>query len=234
MKSWSTHPLDLAYKLTVEACSLAGALGGLWLAYQWNRSAFYLLSPTILSLTALGMLGLYVVLRALLVRTLLPAWAPTYLYVNLSLRTRVSPREAGVLAFLFDGSLDGSWYPLTSVKRLPAKSRRAALFRYARELAASEHPSPAQTEAPVWRFEPAAPPPPPPEPPDPQAEQLHELGLSRRPSDLAQLRRAYRRRIARYHPDRFALESAEARAYAEEVCKRINRAYADLAKSYPA
>lgn len=223
---WSTHSLDLGYKLAVEGLSLGAALGAVWIAYTWDRASFYLLTPGVLSFTALGGLTLYVLFRTLLTR-LLPPWTPTFLYVNLMLGTKVSAREAGLVAFLFDGSLNGRWYPLTSIRRLPEHQRRSALFRFARELVA-----PPPRPAPPRRSRRDASPPPPPEPPDPLLPALRELGLTRRPASLAELKKAHRRLLSRRHPDRFAHEGPEARAFAEESSKRLNAAYDALAKTY--
>jgi hypothetical protein len=220
--SWGTHGLDLAYKIAVETLSLGLGLGVLAAAYVANSSDFYLLSPLTLTAAALVLLALYAAFRAVLVRTVLPPWAPTYLYVNLSLGAAVTVREARLLAFMFDGSLQGRWYPMTSVRRLPRAGRRAALFDFARRLQAP----PPEREP---RVDPSGSP-----PPDPMQAHLQVLGLAERPADLANLKRAFRRKMAAHHPDRFATDHPEARAYAEDLSKRITGAYAALARTYPA
>jgi hypothetical protein len=62
-------------------------------------------------------------------------WIPTYLYVRLTLSTKISPSEAKNLSFLFDGSLsNGKWYPLYDIKELKPESRKEALFQFARRI----------------------------------------------------------------------------------------------------
>jgi len=70
----------------------------------------------------------------LLEKTLLPDWLPTYLYIRRKLHTEVSPSDAKKLSFLFDGSLDGKWYPLHEIRELRPESRREALFQFAKNV----------------------------------------------------------------------------------------------------
>lgn len=53
------------------------------------------------------------------------------------------------------------------------------------------------------------------------------LGISRN-ATTAEIKRAYRRQMARYHPDRFATASPEVQAAASRRARRINEAYATL------
>lgn len=62
-------------------------------------------------------------------------WLPAFLYIRLTLSTKVSPSEANNLSFLFDGSLnDGKWYPLREVREISPEDRREALFQFARKI----------------------------------------------------------------------------------------------------
>jgi len=76
-----------------------------------------------------GSLGIFI----FLLRTF--DWLPTFLYIRLTLSTKVSPSEADKLSFLFDGSLNGKWHPLLEIGELKPESRREALFQFAKRVA---------------------------------------------------------------------------------------------------
>lgn len=221
---WRTHDLDLAYKLTLEAMALAGAILAFVLAYHWRRALFDLPDAAQSAAGLLAFVGVYAGLRAVLGRTLLPPWGSALLYLRWRLAAPVTRREAQLLAFLFDGSDRGRWYPLTSVRALPPEKRRAALFAFARKVAAGYSPELAKLAA--------APAATPDRPVDPMQAELNQLGLAQRPDAADQLKKAYLRKVRQFHPDRFVHEAPEARRHAEERCKRINRAYTDLRRTY--
>jgi hypothetical protein len=56
---------------------------------------------------------------------------PAYFYVRNKLKTAITFEEARRLSFLFDGCLNGKWYPLTEVRNLPAEQRKQYLFDFA-------------------------------------------------------------------------------------------------------
>lgn len=62
------------------------------------------------------------------------SWLPTFIYIRLTLQTKVSSADAKKLSFLFDGSLDGKWYPSLDIRELSSKSRREALFQFAQKV----------------------------------------------------------------------------------------------------
>lgn len=61
-------------------------------------------------------------------------WLPTFLYIRYTLSTKISPSEAGSLSFLFNGSLNGKWYPLLNIKGLKPEARKEALFQFAKTI----------------------------------------------------------------------------------------------------
>lgn len=185
----------------------------------------------------------------LLSKTVLPGWLPSFLHVRFSLFTKISPSEAELLSFLFDGSLGGIWYPLGTIRKIDPEFRREALFRFANKIAAERG----------WR-QPFA------MPEDslrnqrqePQNEANHSqqsagregtqqtsisqdqqaeiclqiLGLREAPKSFDAIKTAYRRKIREFHPDKFSGERAEVLQYAEEMSKRLNAAYAYLERQH--
>lgn len=75
----------------------------------------------------------------------------------------------------------------------------------------------------AWRAPRAAPPPAPP-PVPPADDPYHVLGVARDASE-AEVDRAYRQLMGRYHPDRVAGAADEIRRLAEERAREINAAY---------
>lgn len=61
---------------------------------------------------------------------------------------------------------------------------------------------------------------------------LRVLGLQSMPADFATIRQTYRRKVAQFHPDKFANESKDVIRYAEETTKALNAAYAHLEHVY--
>ncbi|WP_157572579.1 J domain-containing protein [Nevskia soli] len=170
----------------------------------------------------------------LLLLTLLPPWLPDLLYIRLNLRTQVTVSEAAKAAFLFDGSLNGRWYRLPSLRTTDPDVRRDFLFRFANNIAQKEgiakpfrFPEEEQARQQAGSQAGAgqnagggAPP-----RVDPSAAFLRLLGLAQMPASQEELKAAYRKRIAAFHPDRFAQDKPEVRSHAEEMSKRINLAY---------
>ena len=181
----------------------------------------------------------------LLEKTIWPSWLPSYCYVRLSLRTPITAKEAEKVGFLFDGTLGGSWYPLKSIKKLDPEFRKEFLFRFANKIAQeygwvrpftmpedrareafesqrrSESNSGTQSRSAQSTGI------------SPELEYCSKmLGLTGLPSDFAQVKQAYRRKVREFHPDMFAGENPDVIRYAEEATKRINVAYALLEKHY--
>ncbi|MCX7178657.1 MAG: J domain-containing protein [Proteobacteria bacterium] len=188
-------------------------------------------------------IGGYIGAIALVNRTVLPYWLPTYLHVRFSLFTMVTPAEAERLSFLFDGSLWGRWYPCGAFRKIDKEFRREALFRFANKIAdenglrrpfvmpedrfaetgrrqthgasTSQQASAAQSAA------------------DARVEEcLNMLGLSEMPSTFAAIKTAYRCKIGVFHPDKYAGEKPEMLQYAEEMSKKLNVAYAYLEQRF--
>lgn len=184
-----------------------------------------------------GYIGAILLLR----KTLLPDWLPTYMYVWASLYTKISPREARTLSFLFDGRLQGTWYPLTSIQKIDPSYRREALFRFANQVAAERHYR-KPFEMPEDLFDGKH---------DRTPESKHKmnwgqshlsqgrelplrelkvLGLEEMPESLDLIKKAYKRKVSQFHPDRFQGERPEVIVWAEETTKQLNAAYSKLEK----
>jgi DnaJ-domain-containing protein 1 len=185
-------------------------------------------------------IGTYIAGVMLLSKTLLPHWLPTYGRVRYLLATEISTDEAQKVSFLFDGSLGGIWYPLWSLRKIDKAFRKEALFRLANRIASNHglhRPfvmpedfvgQEAQTETKK----------------NPQqksethrtdhltSSSLRVLGLQSMPTDFATIRQTYRRKVAQFHPDKFANESKEVIRYSEETTKALNAAYAHLENVY--
>lgn len=200
----------------------------------------------IILILAYWMFG-YVAAIALLRKTILPDWLPTYLHVRFSIFTKISSEEATKVSFLFDGSLGGVWYPLNTIGKIDAEFRREALFRFANKISIergwrkpfempedsfvsqqqqSQHHDSHKSKENAAK----------------QRERLNQqtlvclkiLGLYEIPKSFDVIKLAYRRKIREFHPDKFAGERAEVLQYAEEISKRLNVAYAFLENRHSA
>lgn len=192
-----------------------------------------------------GFVGAVIVLT----KTILPHWLPTYLYVRVSLFTPISRDEAEKVSFLFDGSLDGKWFPLHVLRKLEREYRNEALQRiankiaderelrrpftmpedrYARREKESDSPRSASDQGGTSNTRSA--------PGVTYEEHVHVclrlVGLEKKPESFEEIKAAYRRKIKEYHPDKFAGEKAEVIRYAEEMSKKLNVAYSYLKRLY--
>lgn len=75
-------------------------------------------------------------------------------------------------------------------------------------------------------------PPPPPPPPDDSRKPWYEVLQVPTYASLDDVKQAYRRRIAEYHPDKTAGLGDELRALAEQKSKEINAAYTAALKAF--
>lgn len=193
-------------------------------------------------------IGGYIASVHLLRKTVLPTWLPTFLHVRLTLFTKISPREADQMGYLFDGSLGDVWYPLGSLRKIDPDFRREALFRFANKIAAERgwrRPFPMPEDQVGWA------------PPDEQpgtrsaehaqarqappsstggqvAAALSALGFQETPSSFEPIKQAYRRKMSQFHPDKFAGERPEVVQTMEETAKRLNAAYTYLERNFMA
>ncbi|MEQ1658681.1 MAG: J domain-containing protein [Hylemonella sp.] len=182
----------------------------------------------------------------LLKRTLLPPWIPTLLYVRLHIDTKISPQEAQKVAFLFDGSLDGTWYPLGQLSKIHPDYRNETLFRFANKIASEQgwrkifempedrswrQREQSQHEGANGGTGPSSTPPQP-TPRDIALIAASQLGLTELPPDIETVKKAYRRKVQEFHPDKFAGAKPELLQHAEETTKRLNAAFAYLDKYY--
>jgi hypothetical protein len=173
-------------------------------------------------------------------KTILPWWIPSWLYVRLNLGVPINTSEGEKISFLFDGSmLGGRWYPLHGFRKIEKEFRREALFVFANRVCREN-----RWKIPFTEYEPvqanraktekaedgrAA--------QQARIEQIiresHRiLGITEVPTTLDAVKKAYRRKIAQYHPDKFAGEQPEVIKYAEETAKKLNGAYSILEKYY--
>nr|WP_146032299.1 J domain-containing protein [Stutzerimonas stutzeri] len=173
-------------------------------------------------------------------KTVLPWWSSSWLYVRLNLGVSIDPAEAEKISFLFDGSMPGGkWYPLHGFREIEGEFRREALFVFANRVSRENG-----WKIPFPEYEPA------------QENRTKEenvrdsgaaqrarieqiimeshrvLGITELPTSFDAVKMAYRRKIAQYHPDKFAGEQAEVIRYAEETAKKLNGAYSILEKYY--
>ncbi len=173
-------------------------------------------------------------------KTILPWWISSWLYIRLNLGVSVNSSEAEKSSFLFDGSMPGGkWYPLHGFRKIEAEFRREALFVFANRVSRDNG-----WKIPFPEYEPvqtnrkgeekaqdsgAA-----------QQERIERiireshrvLGITEIPTTFEAVKMAYRRKIAQYHPDKFAGEQSEVVKYAEETAKNLNGAYSILEKYY--
>lgn len=180
-----------------------------------------------------------------LVDRLLPGWLPTYLYVRVSLRTPITRAEAKKVSFLFDGSLNRVRYSIWDLRDVEAGRRIETLKSIANQYAdryglfrpfGSFKERFAYYQANKKEPQDSTPPPhsPKPEPvfevPDREGidEALRTLDLYTKPKSFDEIKRAYRRKISEYHPDKFVGAKAEVIRCANEIAKSINTAYGHL------
>jgi hypothetical protein len=181
-------------------------------------------------------------------KTILPTWLPTFLHVRFTLFTKISPREAERLHFLFDGTLGGKWYPLGYLRKIDPDYRRETLFRFANQIASDHgwrHPFQMPEDQVSWETprsphgarstEEAQGSQPPYSTTTAQvAAALRVIGLKDPPTSFEPIKQAYRRKISQFHPDKFAGERPEVIHYREETAKRLNAAYTFLERNYMA
>lgn len=196
----------------------------------------------ILAYAIFGYVGAIILIN----KTIWPSWLPTYLYVRLWLITPIKIEEARKLDYLFDGSLNGQWYPLRAIRKIESEYRKEALFRFANKVADDygwAHPfeMPEDRARKQYRQQSER------EQDKSRGDQqkytstgissevecsLKILGLDSLPSNFDLIRQAYRKKIKQFHPDKFAGEKPEVLKYAEETSKRINGAYGFLEKLF--
>jgi hypothetical protein len=59
---------------------------------------------------------------------------PAYFYIKGELETPSLMMKLKQLSFLLNGSLNGRWYPLTEIRKLPQEQRKPYLFSFARRV----------------------------------------------------------------------------------------------------
>jgi hypothetical protein len=176
-------------------------------------------------------------------KTILPWWIPTWFYVRRNLGVAINTVEAEKIGFLFDGSMPGGrWYPLHGFKKIEKDFRREALFVFANRVARENG-----WQIPFPEYEPTSAKRTHRERENPQEtysaqqqarleqviEESHRiLGITATPATFNSVKAAYRRKIAQYHPDKFAGEQPEVIKYAEDIAKKLNGAYSILEKYY--
>lgn len=168
----------------------------------------------------------------------------TMLYLAKFCLTKVSYTEAKELAFLFDGTLGGKWYPLSDLRKVPQDVRRQVLFEFAQRMkgfgraeqyyAKKEEP-PRQEQRHSSYSQ------------DSRQESYSQKQNQNYSSDYIsacsildivhgfsadQLKQKYRKQMKKYHPDIYSSENPNLRAFAEERARSINAAYEYLGSYY--
>jgi DnaJ-domain-containing protein 1 len=174
------------------------------------------------------------------IKTILPFWIPSWMYVRFNLGVPINTSEGEQISFLFDGSMpNGRWYPLNGFRKIEKEFRREALFIFANQISRENgrripfpgyEPEQAHREKTEKAQDSHA----------TQQERIEQiireshriLGITELPTNFDTVKKAYRRKIALYHPDKFAGEQPEVIKYAEETSKRLNVAYSILGKYY--
>ena len=183
----------------------------------------------------------------LLEKTVWPRWLPSYLYVRTSLFIPITIQEAKKLSFLFDGTLDGKWFPASALRAIEREYRKDALLRFANKIARSykfkapftmpedtERHSTNRNEQRTSSSNESGTKSDPGPKPEPSREELclRLLKIYEKPKNFEEIKSAYRKMIRQYHPDKFVGSSCELINHAEEMAKQVNLAYAYLDKSY--
>lgn len=168
-------------------------------------------------------IGCWFLLYIAIVSPLAPL--PTWLYLRVCLFVPATWQDAKDTGFLFEGSVDGKWYPLTALRKVPRQFRRELLHEFADQIlfGASGNPIPRRERQQ-----------PPPQRNDaPQAapkinsrlaQAQNVLGLKVGASE-EDIKRAYRQLMKKYHPDVYASSQPELKHFAHEKAKQLNAAY---------
>ncbi len=211
-----THGFDLMYSITL----MVGSLGIASAAVSVVGSVLGPLESIFKSLDVGWLWALlsiaffiaaFVGSMMLLINTVLPQWLPTFLYVRASSRTPVVPSEAEKVGFLFNGSLNGVWYPMSHLRKVHPDYRKEMLFRFANKIAAKngwrrifempedqeETPQPSPDNL-SFKEAPKV---------DPRTVQAmacaRMLGFTEVPKDIETAKQAFRRKMQGIHPDKF-------------------------------
>lgn len=181
-----------------------------------------------------------------LVGRLLPRWITSWLYLRISLRVPVSREEARKVSFLFDGTRNGAHCSCWFLRDLHEDIRLDALKKAANQVAdlwsmappfdlprAVVHNSAASRDHTKHKSASPGHEPAPTRGIDlPDSEEIHAslrvLDLYTKPQSFDEIKRAYRRKISEYHPDKFVGAKAEVVRCANEIAKSINTAYGYL------
>ncbi len=169
----------------------------------------------------------------------------TMLYLLFSCKTKVSYTEARKVSFLFNGELNGKWYPFYSLGDVPEEFRKEVLFEFAdrikfgnfskekREFTnqGSNERQTDQNKSESYR--------------KPEMEMENEkktrtyneeyreacsiIGIKIGHSK-EELKSGYRKQMMKYHPDLYANADPDIKAFAHEKASKINNAYSYLEK----
>lgn len=124
-----THGYDHFYKLLTIFGGFIGGVSAMSIPTMFlsvpGDNSVSALSHLVLAL-ACGIAG--GALTVSVIKTLLPEWIPTYMYVRFSLGIPITQIEAQKLDFLFSGSHDGYWLPLTEISKLRPEEKHRALL----------------------------------------------------------------------------------------------------------
>lgn len=164
----------------------------------------------------------------------------TMLYLLFSCKTKVSYAEANKVSFLFNGELNGKWYPFYSLEDVPEEFRKQVLFEFAdrikygsfseeksefkwqspEENPASQNRAESFKESPIFNEK---------EYSRNYKEACSIIGI-RIGHSKEELKSGYRKQMMKYHPDLYANADPEIKAFAHEKASKINNAYSYLEK----
>ncbi|GHV79881.1 hypothetical protein AGMMS49944_16720 [Spirochaetia bacterium] len=151
----------------------------------------------------------------------------TKLYLFFVCKTKVSYREARLVSFMFDGSLNGNWHPFDNLGVIPKEARKQFLFDFADKT----YWNPGRTGSTKHTASKNA------DNTSQERTTVHEplrsdkYYQSCRVMELQEgftrdeLKAKYKELMKKYHPDLFATGDAGVRHYAEEKAREINAAF---------
>lgn len=161
----------------------------------------------------------------------------TKLYIFFSCGVNVSYKEAKKISFLFDGSLNGKWYKLGFLRKIPKSDRKKIIFEFANKIEYEYYHKTSSTNYTKNTYQTSH--------NDNKTDFNNEsdnkktidntyskeykeyccvLELNEKFSE-EDLKKAYRKQIMKYHPDLYEKSSPELKDFANNKTILVNKAY---------